>query len=199
LYLGQYRPQRLWRAVAIWAKSSLDNGIPIHYQEFQTAGLLRVIHLDQLPRGESLELNLLALVIDPPGEAQAKLNRISMQIRAIEDDTLELQLVELVEKVLAYKFPNLTPEELANMFGQQELEKTRFYQELVGRGLEQGRQQGLQEGRQEGIILGKLQTVPQLVQLGLSAEQIAEALDLELALVQNAMPTAGYAYAEAEA
>lgn len=126
LYLGQYRPSRLWRAVAIWAKSSLDSGVPLHYQEFQTFGLLRIIYLDQLPTGDSLELNLLALVIEPPEEVQAKLNRISQQIQAINDDTVELQLIELVEKVLAYKFPNLTPEELADMFGQQELEQTRL-------------------------------------------------------------------------
>jgi hypothetical protein len=55
------------------------------------------------------------------------------------------------------------------MLGLSELKKTRFYQEV------------LEEGKQEG----KLETVPELLRLGLTSEQIAEALKLPLELVQQ--------------
>ena len=63
------------------------------------------------------------------------------------------------------------------MFGQQELEQTRFYQELVRRGLEQG----LEQGR----LQGKLEAIPKMAALGLTVEQIAGALELDLAAVQE--------------
>jgi predicted transposase YdaD len=40
IYLGQYRPQRSWQAVAIWKNASLDCGVPQHYQELYGDGYL---------------------------------------------------------------------------------------------------------------------------------------------------------------
>jgi predicted transposase/invertase (TIGR01784 family) len=65
-------------------------------------------------------------------------------------------------------------------------------------GIEEGRQEGLQEGLQEGIEQGleqgleqgklaaKLESIPRLLALGLSVEQIAQALDLDLEQVRQA-------------
>ena len=60
------------------------------------------------------------------------------------------------------------------MFGANELKQTRFYQDVFA--------EGKQEGRQEG----KLETIPQLLGLGLSIEQIAQALGLDEQLVRQA-------------
>ena len=57
------------------------------------------------------------------------------------------------------------------MLGLGELKKTRFYQEAF------------EEGKQEG----KLETVPILLQQGLTVEQIAEALNLDLETVRKAI------------
>ena len=54
-----------------------------------------------------------------------------------------------------------------------ELKKTRFYQEV------------LEEGKEEGKQETKLETIPRLLPLGLSLEQIAQALDLPLEVVQQ--------------
>ncbi|CCI37050.1 conserved hypothetical protein [Microcystis aeruginosa PCC 9701] len=43
-----------------------------------------------------------------------------------------------------------------------------------------------QEGRQEGRQEGKLESIPRLLALGLSVEQIAQALDLDLEQVRQA-------------
>ena len=43
------------------------------------------------------------------------------------------------------------------------------------------------EGRQEGRQEGKLESIPRLLALGLSVEQIAQALDLDLEQVRQAI------------
>ena len=60
------------------------------------------------------------------------------------------------------------------MFGSNELKQTRFYQDVFA------------EGRQEGRQEGKLETIPQLLALGLSIEQIAQALGLDEQVVRQA-------------
>ncbi|MBW4477691.1 MAG: hypothetical protein KME54_12685 [Tolypothrix brevis GSE-NOS-MK-07-07A] len=56
------------------------------------------------------------------------------------------------------------------MFGLSELKQTRVYQ----------------QGKEEGSLEAKLEAIPRLLVLGLTMEQIAQALDLELAQVQQA-------------
>ena len=64
------------------------------------------------------------------------------------------------------------------MFGLSELKQTKVYQEAF--------QEGRQEGRQEGEIATKLATVPRLLALGLTVEQIAQALELDVEEVRKA-------------
>ncbi|MEH2166445.1 MAG: hypothetical protein V7K41_07190 [Nostoc sp.] len=57
------------------------------------------------------------------------------------------------------------------MFGLNELKQTRFYQDVFAKGKQQG----------------KLETIPQLLALGLSIEQIAQALGLDEQVVRQAV------------
>ncbi len=52
--------------------------------------------------------------------------------------------------------------------------------------VQEARQEGLEEGLEEGKQQGKLEAVPHLLALGLSVEQIAQALDLTVEQVQQA-------------
>ena len=61
------------------------------------------------------------------------------------------------------------------------MKESAVYQEI----LQEGRQEGLQEGRQEGLLEGKLKTIPLLTKLGLTIAEIAEELDLDVALVNQ--------------
>jgi predicted transposase/invertase (TIGR01784 family) len=63
---------------------------------------------------------------------------------------------------------------MGKMFGLSELKQTRFYQEVFT------------EGKLEGKEEGKLETVPKLLALGLSIEQIAQALGLDEEVVRQA-------------
>jgi predicted transposase/invertase (TIGR01784 family) len=52
-------------------------------------------------------------------------------------------------------------------------------------GLERGLERGLEQGLEQGKIEGKLESVPRLVALGLTLEQIASALELDLQQVRQ--------------
>jgi predicted transposase/invertase (TIGR01784 family) len=67
--------------------------------------------------------------------------------------------------------------EIEAMFSLSDLRETKVYQEA----LEEGRE----EGREEGELSAKLNSIPRLLVLGLTIEQIAQALDLEIEQVQQ--------------
>ncbi|WP_044195449.1 hypothetical protein [Oscillatoria acuminata] len=72
------------------------------------------------------------------------------------------------------------------MFGLEDLKQTRFYQQAKEEGKEEGKLEGKLEGQQEGKIQGKLESIPGLLAIGLSVEQIAAALGLDVESVRQA-------------
>lgn len=87
--------------------------------------------------------------------------------------TQQRQLLQLIETILVYKFPRMNIQEIEEMFGLSDLKQTRVYQE--------GREEGKEEGRTELQI----ESIPRLLKLGLSVEQIAQALDLNVQEVRQ--------------
>lgn len=87
------------------------------------------------------------------------------------DEANRSNLLELVERMLIYKFVNKSQQELEAMFGLTDWRQTKFYQEV----------------KEET----KLDTIPRLLKLGLSIEQIAEALELDVKQVQQAIEKQG--------
>ncbi|MCM2407756.1 hypothetical protein MMC39_17240 [Anabaena sp. CCAP 1446/1C] len=73
--------------------------------------------------------------------------------------------------MLIYKFSTYSRQELETMFGLTEWRQTRFYQEV----------------QEETELKTKLETIPRLLKMGLSVEQIAEALELNIEVVRQAM------------
>ncbi|MFM6200062.1 MAG: DUF2887 domain-containing protein, partial [Dolichospermum sp.] len=78
-------------------------------------------------------------------------------------------LLELVERMLVYKFSSYTRQELEAMFGLTEWQQTRFYQEV----------------REETELETKLKTIPRLLCEGLTVEQIARILELDIEVVRQ--------------
>ena len=66
-------------------------------------------------------------------------------------------MLNLVEAILASKFPQLTTQEVLAMLDIKtaDLRQTRFFQEILEEGRQEGRQEGIQEGRQEGLQEGR--------------------------------------------
>ena len=74
------------------------------------------------------------------------------------------------------------------MFSLDELKQTQYFQDVREEARQEGRQEGIEEGREEGIEEGRLnkalEAVPRLLALGLSVEQVASALELEVKQVR---------------
>lgn len=103
-------------------------------------------------------------MVAPENEAVEVAKNLIDQVQKA-DVTKRRQLLELVERMLIYKFSNQSRQELEAMFGLTEWRQTKFYQEV----------------EQET----KLETIPRLLKMGLSAEQIAEALELKVEVVKQ--------------
>jgi predicted transposase YdaD len=84
----------------------------------------------------------------------------------VVDVEFKEKVIELIETVLIYKLPKLNRKELEQMFGLEDLKKTQYFQDVA--------------------IDSKLETVPGLLKLGLTIEQIAGALELDVELVKSA-------------
>ena len=82
-------------------------------------------------------------------------------------------IIDLIESIVVYKFPQLSRQEIATMLGVQDLKQTRFYQEVFA------------EGKQEGIQQGKLEAVSRMLELGWELETIAQCLDLPIETVRE--------------
>lgn len=115
------------------------------------------------------------------GEPEAALGHTE-QIRTLVPQRLEKvadqkEVIELMQTVLVYKFTHLSREEIETMFGLSDLRETRVYQE--------GKAEGKAEGKVEGKAEGKIEAIPGLIAIGLTIEQIATALNLEVDVVRQ--------------
>lgn len=181
LYLRQNESVNFWRAVVIYSQRSLDPQDQQPYQLLLNSSQVQCIYLDELDSAQnSLQVAIVKLIIEREETAVDKGRELILQARQqLADETTTKQIVELIETILLYKFTRLSREELAEMLGiDDEFKKTRMYQSIKEDGLEEGRQ----EGRQEA----KLEAIPRLLALGLTVEQVAVALDLTVAQVQQA-------------
>ncbi|NJR52906.1 MAG: Rpn family recombination-promoting nuclease/putative transposase [Leptolyngbyaceae cyanobacterium CSU_1_3] len=158
LYLRDYQPAHPWQAVVIFTEKRFDPELPECYSEYQNNPRLQRIYLNRLPQelGErTLGLALLQLLVTKQKQAPAKGRALIERSRQeLTDVTIQRNLIELIEIVFVYKFPELNFQEIGNMLGLGDLKQTRAYREA-----------------QEDILE---KTVPLLLQNGMTVEQIAQ-------------------------
>lgn len=180
LYLRQNRRKNPWRGVVIYPSRDIDINDKEDFIEFFHTQRISRIYLDELGSTASLPIGIatIKLVIEDEDTAiNSARELINRTQQAVNLQLPQKQLLELIETILVYKFPNMSQKEIEAMFGLSELKQTRVYQEA--------REEGKQEGEQEGKQKAKLEAVPKLLALGLTVEQIAQALDLDVAQVQQ--------------
>lgn len=175
-YLGQYQPVQNFQAVVLWSKKSLDVPLPPYYQLFKDWGKLDIIYLDELNLNydNNIGLEIIRLIVAKEKQAKNQVEKLfSLITTQTESLTQKRDLIELVEKILIYKFTNYSKEELDKMFTLTDFKKTRFYQDTFS------------EGKLEGKLESKLESIPNLIKLGLTPKQVAIALELDLDLVKK--------------
>ncbi|MDZ8054624.1 MAG: Rpn family recombination-promoting nuclease/putative transposase [Aulosira sp. ZfuCHP01] len=176
LYLRQNKPKNPWRGVVIYPSRDIDVGDKEHFLELFQSQRISIIYLDELGESASLPIGIATIKLVIEGEDTAINTPRELINRTQQAVNLELpqkQLLELIETILVYKFPQMSQKEIEAMFGLSDLKQTRVYQEAE------------QEGKQKGRLEAKLEAVPKFLALGLTVEQIAQALDLDIAQVQQ--------------
>jgi len=140
MYLRQYKPTNNWQAIAIFARRSYDPGELPHFREFFASNRITRIYLeDWLDREtNSLGISIVQLILTSEAEAPEFAKQLAVQVEQETPPLQRDQIVEFIETVLVYKFPQLTREEIKAMFTIDDLKQTRYYQDAI------------QEGRQEG-------------------------------------------------
>lgn len=173
LYLTQYQPpNEEWYAIVIYDAKSNEGNFP-GYLNFLLPHLRR-FYLDELAKTSeaSLSVGVMRLIVE--NKSQEKTGEFARQLmnqaqQELTDATLEEKVLEFIKAVVIDKFSSLSVEEIETMLNLDSLKKSKVYQ----------------EGVEEGILKNKLETIPKLIKLGLSIEQIAESLDLDVETVRE--------------
>ncbi len=95
--------------------------------------------------------------------------QLAIQLEQKPTALLREEVVEFIEMVLVYKFPQLSRQEIEAMFTLDDLKHTRVYQEAK------------QEGRQEGVR----QVAINLLNAGMTVEQVATLTNLSVEQVRQ--------------
>jgi len=114
-----------WRAVVLFARPSLDPGLPVPYQDFEQSGRLYRLYLK--PRQEqpgSLKLHILQWLVVPKPQLKRRVQQVMNRVQAEVEQALEQeQMINLVSTLLVYKFPERERRELEMAFGLREIRK----------------------------------------------------------------------------
>jgi predicted transposase/invertase (TIGR01784 family) len=190
IYLKQYKPLSPWQIVVIYPSRPTEREHPQHFQDMLSLERVRRIYLDELNPSEppSLSLGILKLILENEMQAvnYAKL-LINQATQEIPDQLTQKNLIDLIETIIIYKLPKKSRQEIQTMLNLQDLKQTKFYQEAFEEGIEEGVQRGIEEGRQSQ----KLDIIPLLKELGLTPQQIAERLELDLQTVTQYLEPQG--------
>lgn len=180
-FLYLYRNRTLyadWQGVVIFASRSLEPENTTIHRTLLNSSQVQRIYLDELgdptqqPIGVSLIQLTTASEAQMPEQARYLIERVQEEAISILSKT---EIIEVVTTIVVYKFTNLTREEVEVMLGQS-LEETRFYQDVKAEGREEER---------EAILRI---TVPLLLNTGLTLEQIAEQLKIDIVTIRQAAP-----------
>jgi predicted transposase YdaD len=159
LYLQQYPEKRPWQGLLILHNRQQYLGESVPYQIILREQVKCLYLEDLLPRADiSPNLALLKLLVLEETEA-FHLGRFILE--ASETQTTFQQRLNLIETILVNKFPYLGTQEILRMLDLKttDITQSRFYQEVVAVGREEGLQAGLQEGLRVGeadLILRQL-------------------------------------------
>ncbi len=138
-----------WQAVVIYPGRSIEQSNPDIVREFLASGRIVRVYLDELGEIEALPIGVGLMVLTTLEGDTAKTEARS----AIERSGGDLDIIEMIAKIVVYKFNSLSRDEVNVMLGI-ELQQTRVYQEAKAEGKAEGQEIGVQ--RERALILKQL-------------------------------------------
>ncbi|MBE9210626.1 Rpn family recombination-promoting nuclease/putative transposase [Nostoc sp. LEGE 06077] len=174
LYFTQYQPLNLdWFAIVIYDKRNNERSYPQRYRSLLEPHLRR-FYLDEFDdtQNDSLGIGIVRLVVESQNKAGelAKI-LINKAQEELTDTISQRKVLEFIETIVVYKFPNLSREEIETMLNLNLLKQTKVYQ----------------EAKEEGELETKLKILPKLVQRGLSVQEISELLELDDEIIRKSL------------
>ena len=154
LYLDQNPTTQDWQAVVIYPRRSLEPDESNLHRALLDSPQVQRMYLDDLAAVAelSLGLGLVQLVVESEAQAANRARQLIEQSQQEAVAGLSRQgIIELIQTIMVYKFPQLNREEIEDMLGLSELKQTRVYQEAREEGRQEGHQEGHQEGREQGM------------------------------------------------
>jgi predicted transposase/invertase (TIGR01784 family) len=119
-------------------------------------------------------------------DPELKLRQVAEVLETITDNRVKANLM-----VATSVFGGLVlkPELIKTILRSEIMKESAVYQEILQegeqRGLLKGERRGFLKGEQIGLLKGKLETIPLLIKFGLTIAEIAEELDIDIALVDQ--------------
>ena len=165
-----------WFCVVIFPDRSLEPSDQKTHRVFLNSNQVQRIYLNELgaPSQQPIGINLMQLTL-APDEAMAEQARLLIErVQQSKSTTLARnEIIELITTIAVYKFSSFSREEVEAMLGIS-LEQTRIYQDAKA------------EGREEQKAEMLKVTVPLLLKTGMSVEQIAQQLHVNVEAVHQA-------------
>jgi predicted transposase/invertase (TIGR01784 family) len=168
VYFRQYvPPNEEWYAIVIYDRRSNETPFHPRYQILMDSYVHR-IYLNELSNNDNnpLEIGIAKLFVETPRKAptlaQKLIDKAKIEIR---DERIKEKMLAFIQGIVFYKFPNLTIQDIETMLDLSEFQKSTLYQSVQKK--------------------TKLDIVPKLLEQGLSVQQIAEALELDVEEVRK--------------
>jgi len=175
LYLNLHPETVDWQAVVIYPKHSIEPEYPQVFRANLNSDQVHRIYLEDLDKPvDSLGVGLMQLIVansaDTVTQAQALLSSVQAQEQT---NPRFAAIMELIETIVVYKFPQLSRDEIESMLGLSELKQTKVYQEAM---LEEGQSLILRQlNRRIGDVSPEMRSQIQALSLD-QLEALGEAL-----------------------
>jgi predicted transposase/invertase (TIGR01784 family) len=161
--------------VIVYPNPQVETNQVQRYRELLNCERVRRIYLNELENIPQTSIGLATVQLITLSKAKAldSTRKLIQRVREeLTPDQKPQELLQLIETILVYKLPLLNRREIETMFSLDELKQTQYFQDVR------------EEARQEGRLNKALEAVPRLLALGLSVEQVASALELEVEQVR---------------
>jgi predicted transposase/invertase (TIGR01784 family) len=165
-----------WYGVVIFPSRSMEPANTTIHRSLLNGPQVQRFYLDEFgdPNQQPIGIGLMQLTVASEKQMPDRARRLME--RADQEDTgllAKSEIIDVITTVAVYKFTSLSREEVEAMLGIK-LEESRIYQEAKAEGRE--------EGREEMLTVA----VPVLLKSGMSVEQIAEQLKVDVGVVRRA-------------
>ncbi|MEH1984446.1 MULTISPECIES: DUF2887 domain-containing protein [unclassified Nostoc] len=172
VYFRQYKPANSdWYAIVIYDKRIHETPPHPRYQALVEKHL-RCIYLNELSTitEDSLAIGIAKLFVEAPTKATFLAQQLITQAREdFPDENLQKKVIAFIQAIVFYKFPNLTLEEIEAMLDLDAFKNTRLYESIVAKTEPET----------------KLKLAPKCVEKGMSIQEIAEFLELDVEIIKK--------------